>query len=220
MSGANVTIEFEPDKIDQLFENLQVVAKVGYTADYAGYVEFPTSYAGTSPPFEPLFEWVDRKWNDLDSGLKDIPLEGDSGPRPGSREHKEQVAWIVVMSIADTGTENRSHKRVTDAATAIGTLADAWAIELKSTSSTTAYVDAAEVTALERFAERFGADAYLAANFKRPGGSRSRMWLVAPEDARVTDGGAYGLPEADIAERARYAVLPATGTKGAEVRDV
>lgn len=94
------------------------------------------------------------------------------------------------------------------------------AVELKSTSSTTAYVDAAEVAALERFAERFGADAYLAANFKRPGGSRSRVWLVAPEDARVTDGGAYGLPEADIAERARYAVLPATDTKDAEVREV
>lgn len=105
MTGANVTINFDAGKIDQLFENLDVVAKVGYTTDYAGYVEFPTSYAGTSPPFEPLFEWVDRKWNDLDSGLKDIPLEGDSGPRPGSREHKEQVAWIVVMSIADTGTD-------------------------------------------------------------------------------------------------------------------
>jgi len=105
MSGANVTIEFDADKIDQLFENLQVVAKVGYTADYAGYVEFPTSYAGTSPPFEPLREWVGRKWGDLDGGLKRIPLDGNPNLSANSDEHKDAVAWVVVMSIADTGTD-------------------------------------------------------------------------------------------------------------------
>lgn len=105
MADANVTVNFDTSKLDELFENLQVVAKVGYTADYAGYVEFPTSYAGTQPPFEPLFEWVKRKWNDLDGGLKSVPLEQSDAPAPNSTEHKKQVAWVVVMSIADTGTD-------------------------------------------------------------------------------------------------------------------
>lgn len=105
MSDANVTIQFDTSKLDQLYENLDVVAKVGYTADYAAYVEFPTSYAGTQPPFTPLREWVGRKWNDLDEELKRIPLEGDPDFAPGSSEHKDAVAWVVVMSIADTGTD-------------------------------------------------------------------------------------------------------------------
>jgi len=105
MADANVTINFDTGKLDQLFENLDVVAKVGYTADYAGYVEFPTSYAGTSPPFDPLREWVGRKWADLDQGLKQVPLEGDPDFAPNSDEHKDAVAWVVVMSIADTGTD-------------------------------------------------------------------------------------------------------------------
>ena len=105
MADANVTVEFDTSKLDELFENLEVVAKVGYTADYAGYVEFPTSYAGTQPPFDPLREWVGRKWNDLDAGLKQVPLEGDPDFAPNSDEHKDAVAWVVVMSIADTGTD-------------------------------------------------------------------------------------------------------------------
>ena len=102
---ANVTIDFDTDRIDELFRNLRVVAKVGYTADYAGYVEFPTSYAGTQPPFGPLREWVGRKWQDLDAGLKSAPLEGNDDMVPNSEEHKNAVAWVVVMSIADTGTD-------------------------------------------------------------------------------------------------------------------
>lgn len=109
MTGANVTVEFDTSKIDDLFENFDVVAKVGYTADYAAYVEFPTEYTGTSPPFQPLHEWVLRKWEDLNDDLKDVPLEttqdGTVSPTPNSPEHKRQVAWVVVMSIADTGTD-------------------------------------------------------------------------------------------------------------------
>jgi hypothetical protein len=105
MTDANVTVNFDTSKLDELFANLDVVAKVGYTADYAAYVEFPTSYAGTSPPFQPLRDWVERKWNDLDAGLTALPLESNDDLTPGSQEHKDAVAWIVVMSIADTGTD-------------------------------------------------------------------------------------------------------------------
>ena len=93
------------------------------------------------------------------------------------------------------------------------------AIELKTTSSTTAYVDAAEVTALKRFAHDFGATPYLAAKFKGTG-TRTRFWLVPTTEARMTDGGAFGLPEASIEDRAVKVVLPATDAKDAEVWDV
>jgi len=105
MADANVTVEFDTAKLDQLFENLQVVAKVGYTAEYAGYVEFPTSYAGTQPPFAPLREWVGRKCNDLDSGLKRVPLDGSSEVTPDGDEHRDGGASVDVISIADTGTD-------------------------------------------------------------------------------------------------------------------
>lgn len=91
------------------------------------------------------------------------------------------------------------------------------AIELKATSSTAAYVDASEVTALERFAVDFGARALLAVKFKGAG-TRTRYWLVAPEAARMTDAGTFGLPHEGIAERAEQVVLPATDTMDAEVR--
>lgn len=95
----NVNATFRHGKIDALFENLDVVMKVGYTADYATYVEFPTEYTGTAPPFEPIFEWVSRKWNDLDGGLKDMATADTVG------ERKKQVAWIVQAAIAENGTD-------------------------------------------------------------------------------------------------------------------
>ena len=105
MTGANVTIDFDTSKLDDLMANLDVVAKVGYTADYAAYVEFPTEYVGTQPPFQPLRDWVGRKWNDLDDELKVIPLQENPDLVSNSVEHKDAVAWIVVFSIADDGTD-------------------------------------------------------------------------------------------------------------------
>jgi len=93
----------------------------------------------------------------------------------------------------------------------------AWAVELKSGKATTLYVDAAEVEALERFADVFGARALLGATFKRPNGSRTPIWLLEPADARLTDAGHYGLPEKGIEERAYARVLPATNAKAASV---
>ena len=49
----NVNATFRHGRIDALFENLNVRMVIGYTADYAPYVEFPTEYTGTSPPFKP-----------------------------------------------------------------------------------------------------------------------------------------------------------------------
>jgi len=94
-----LTAEFRHGRLDVLFDNLEVRFVVGYTADYAPYVEFPTSYTGSSPPFEPLYEWVKRKWADLDSGLKDLAT-GDT-----IAERQKEVAWIVQGAIAENGTD-------------------------------------------------------------------------------------------------------------------
>lgn len=99
MADANITVD--ADAIDQLFDNLDVEATVGYAADYAAYVEFPTSYAGTQPPFQPIYEWVQRKWVDLESGLKAAGQE-DADTK---EEAQRTVAWIVVDAIAESGTD-------------------------------------------------------------------------------------------------------------------
>jgi nitrogen regulatory protein PII-like uncharacterized protein len=99
MADANITVD--QDALEQLFENLDVEAVVGYAADYAAYVEYPTSYAGTKPPFTPIYEWVVRKWQDLESGLK---AAGEDGADT-TQEAQENVAWIVVNAIAESGTD-------------------------------------------------------------------------------------------------------------------
>jgi len=98
---ANVTVDIDEAKIDDLFELLDVQAVVGYGADYAAYIEFPTEYTGTQPPFEPIFEWVSRKWGDLDAGLK-AAGEEDADT---IEEAKRAVAWIVVTAIGESGTD-------------------------------------------------------------------------------------------------------------------
>lgn len=81
------------------------------------------------------------------------------------------------------------------------------AIEHKYTSSTTAYVDGDEVPPLREFASRFGAEPRLAVRFTSQA-SPTAHYLVKPEDARMTDGGAYGLPLDDIEQRATEVVRP------------
>lgn len=98
---ANVTVDVDVSKIGDLFELMDVDAVIGYGADYAAYVEFPTEYTGSSPPFEPIFEWVKRKWGDLDAGLKDAGEEQADTIAGAQRA----VAWIVVTSIAESGTD-------------------------------------------------------------------------------------------------------------------
>lgn len=87
------------------------------------------------------------------------------------------------------------------------TAAELWAIEAKSGKDPTLYVDAAEVDALGSFAGVWGATPYLAARSTRQA-TGTRHYLVAPEDARRTMDGNYGLPIAELDERASVAVGP------------
>lgn len=91
------------------------------------------------------------------------------------------------------------------------TATETWAVELKSGRATTLYVGQKEVDDLLRFAESWGAKALLGARFTTQA-SPTDTYLVGIEDARRTDGGAYGLPVEDIAERA-FAVVSEDGVK-------
>lgn len=96
-------------------------------------------------------------------------------------------------------------------------LAEVLAVELKATSSTTAYADADEGEALERFADVAGALPYIGAKFKRPGGSREPYYLVPLDACRMTPSGNYGVPESDADERAEWLVYPETTAKTPKV---
>lgn len=86
--------------ISEMFAEMETGAIITYTADYAQHVEFPTTYTGTQPPFDAIHSWVDRKWPDLDSGLKEA-----GKPAANRAEQKRNVAWIVVKAIAENGTD-------------------------------------------------------------------------------------------------------------------
>lgn len=104
---AGVEFEVEQDPIDIIEQTENAVGRVEYPAEYASYVNYPTVYKGDSqPPFDPIYEWVKRKWADLSSGLKDAALQNvkDQGSVT-TKEHQKKVAWVVVRSIGDTGTE-------------------------------------------------------------------------------------------------------------------
>lgn len=79
-------------------------------------------------------------------------------------------------------------------------LSHLWFLELKSGGATTLYVDKREVEALERVASTWGGTPLLAARFTTQA-SPTHYYLVRPDDARETDT-SFGLPEADIRERA------------------
>jgi len=81
------------------------------------------------------------------------------------------------------------------------------AVELKSGRDTTLYADQAEVTALTAFCEQFGAAPFLAARYTTQA-SPTTYFLVEPDSARRTDGGAHGLPVEDIRERASMTFQP------------
>jgi Holliday junction resolvase len=76
-----------------------------------------------------------------------------------------------------------------------------FAVELKTTSDTYAYVDADEVVALERFADAFGMVPLLGARFK---GDRT-VYLFHPERTVRTEAGSYRL-ESDAPVRRVAAV--------------
>lgn len=84
-------------------------------------------------------------------------------------------------------------------------LAEVLTIEHKSGKATTLYVDEREVEALQRLAITSGAVPLLGARFTTQA-TTTDHYLVRPRDARRTDGGNYGLPQSDIAERASVVV--------------
>lgn len=98
-----VEVEKDEDILDEIVSGFDVEGSYGYTADHAPYVNWETHYAGTQPPFTPIREWVHRKWNDLDAGLKEaaLPENGDLS----KDDHKDAVAWLVVNAIAENGTK-------------------------------------------------------------------------------------------------------------------
>jgi Holliday junction resolvase len=101
----------------------------------------------------------------------------------------------------------RPHPDATDVANS-----EAYAIEVKTTSGTTAYTKRDELNALTRFASAFGAQPLVAAYFKQQGGARSRYYLVPLEELRMTDQHG-GVPEANATDRAHYIAYPSTPTQ-------
>ncbi len=99
---ADVDASFDGTELERVLSGFRVEGSFGYSVNYAKYVNYPTSYSGTAPPFDPIRKWVGRKWNDLDAGLKQAADPNDS---LSTADHKDAVAWIVVQAIAENGTE-------------------------------------------------------------------------------------------------------------------
>lgn len=85
--------------------------------------------------------------------------------------------------------------------------ADAYAVEHKSGRATTLYVDEAEVAALRRFCDAFGAEPMLAARYTRQATGKGH-YCVRPDDARRTPEGNFGLPLDGIKDRAAMIFHP------------
>jgi Holliday junction resolvase len=95
-----------------------------------------------------------------------------------------------------------------------GIRSDVLAIEVKTTSRTTAYADESEIADLAAFAEQAGARALVGGRFKRQGYDRVH-YLLPPEECRRTQGddaGNYGVPADDAPERAALVVNATTET--------
>jgi hypothetical protein len=83
--------------VEETIQATEAAALVNYSAAYAQYVEFPTSYTGPKPPLQPLLDWVSRKWGDLSQDLK----TNDQGVPLTER----QVAFKVQSIIYQNGTD-------------------------------------------------------------------------------------------------------------------
>lgn len=96
MAGT-VRVQERDVNVEEVIQETEAAALINYTAAYAQYVEFPTSYTGPKPPLDPLLDWVERKWNDLSQALKT-----GAGNQPLT---KRQVAFKVQNIIYRNGTE-------------------------------------------------------------------------------------------------------------------
>jgi hypothetical protein len=95
--AGKVRVKERDVNVEETVQATEAAALVNYTAAYAQYVEFPTSYTGPKPPLQPLLDWVSRKWNDLSRNLKT-----DSQGAPLT---ERQVAFKVQSIIYQNGTE-------------------------------------------------------------------------------------------------------------------
>lgn len=100
-----MTVNFELDPPEALSEMQDKEGKVAYTAAHAQHVEWDTEYSSldVNTIFGFIRPWVDRKWNDLSSGLKAAAIEGRDDVSEES--HKDAVTGMISHSIKDTGIE-------------------------------------------------------------------------------------------------------------------
>lgn len=92
-----VQVRFRDSALRDVLKDMEGAAAIAYFAEYAPYVEFETAYTSKKPPFDPLFEWVKRKWSDLDDDFK---TDAD-----GNEMTQEAVAWKLQQIIFEHGTE-------------------------------------------------------------------------------------------------------------------
>lgn len=149
-----------------------------------------------------------RYERDLVNALTELGRPAIRAPTSGSATGRELPDLVAGSRVSVDGVTGP-----------LATYSETWAIELKTTSETTAYADEAEVEGLSLFAHSFGATPFIGAKFKREGGTRSPFWLVRPQDCRTTDGGRFGVPESDVHDRAAYAVYPSTENNAAEIQE-
>jgi len=90
--------------------SVEAEGSFGYTAEHAKWVNWDTSYS-VPPPFDPIHAWVERKWNDLDEGLKLAALSddeeeaGEIADEITKGEWKREVTFLVMFAIEESGIE-------------------------------------------------------------------------------------------------------------------
>lgn len=91
-------------------EESEAEGSFGYDAEHGKWVNYDTEYA-SPPPFDPIYQWVDRKWNDLDEGLKLAALDEDDDTARQRAEEiprddwKREVTNLVRFGIFENGIE-------------------------------------------------------------------------------------------------------------------
>lgn len=91
-------------ELDKVMPEENVVGEIKYSAPYALYVEFDTAYSNSNIPFQPLYEWVNREWSNIPTGMKKM-AEKQLGDEPSTEEIKRQVTWIVIGGIKKSGID-------------------------------------------------------------------------------------------------------------------
>ena len=163
----------------------------------------------------------DKYERELVNTLEAVGIPAMRAPSSGSateRELPDVIAGMAIdqATIADqlgaTLPNSVSDEAITNASEMLSPKSDIYAIESKSQKGTTMYVESSEVAKLEMFADTFGGKPRLAARFTERR-FPTEHFLIPPENARMTDEGNYGLPAADVEDRATEIVHPSTSTQ-------